>query len=264
MRGVTLNPSTQYATDANLRARQRLWEQQRSPFDLVAWVLGVAALDDFAEPRVLDVGCGNGAYVRRLRERGLDAVGCDLSLGMLGTVGAGAPLVNADVGALPFPGDTFDVVLAPHMLYHVDDRITAVHELRRVLAPAGRAVVVTNGADHLRTLRDLVETAVQVATPGWEMRSPATHAFSLENGAEQLGAAFAQVEIVRPAGIAPVVVEDPSIIADYVASVQDHYQPETTRAWSEVVEFVRVAAQRQIDETGTFVVRGETGAFVCS
>ena len=46
----------------------------------------------------------------------------------------------------------------------------------------GRCVVVTNGADHMRSLRSLVETAVRVSTPGWEMRNPSTHVFSLENG----------------------------------------------------------------------------------
>jgi ubiquinone/menaquinone biosynthesis C-methylase UbiE len=262
--GVSLNPPTQYATDANLRARQRLWEEQRPPFDLVGWVLGLAGAGASSSHRVLDVGCGNGAYLRRLAPSGAGVVGCDLSLGMLKTAAAGVPLVNGDVTALPFPAAAFDVVLAPHMLYHVADRTTAVRELRRVLRPGGRAVVVTNGADHLRTLRDLVESAVRVATPGWEMRNPATHAFSLANGAEQLHEAFDHVEVVRPAGVAPVRIDDASIVADYVASVEDHYQPQTTRRWAEVVESVRTDVQRRIEEVGAFVVDGETGAFVCS
>ena len=84
---MVLNPSTQYATDANLRARQRLWEQQQPPFDLVGWVLEVAGLETTTVARVLDVGCGNGAYLRELRRRGIDEVGCDLSLGMLAACG---------------------------------------------------------------------------------------------------------------------------------------------------------------------------------
>ena len=260
---MSLNPPTQYATDVNLRARQRLWGEQRPPFDIVAWVLETAALHVGSSARVLDVGCGNGAYLTELRAQGLDAVGCDLSLGMLAAAAPHELLVNADVTALPFPSSAFDVVLAPHMLYHVDDRQAATAELRRVLRPGGRCVVVTNGRDHMKALRTLIETAVRTATPGWEMRNPSTHAFSLENGEAQLRTAFLHVTSTRPHDVAPVRLTDPSIAADYVASVGDHYQPQTSRPWSEVVEDVRTAVQREIDATGTFVVQGESGAFTC-
>src|SRR4029077_140436 len=74
---VSLNPPTQYLTDANLRARQRLWEYQRPRLDLVSWVLAVAGLRATSTARVLDVGCGNGIYLAQLRHRGIDVVGCD-------------------------------------------------------------------------------------------------------------------------------------------------------------------------------------------
>jgi hypothetical protein len=45
--------------------------------------------------------------------------------------------------------------------------------------------------------------------------------------------------------------------------VEDHYQPETTRPWREIVEDVRRLVQREIDSSGAFVVRGESGAFIC-
>ena len=67
----------QYATDVNLRARQRLWEHQEPQFDLFGWVLDLTE----AEPgcQVLDVGCGNGAYLGQLCARGASVTGCDLS-----------------------------------------------------------------------------------------------------------------------------------------------------------------------------------------
>lgn len=259
-----MNPPTQYATDANLRARQRLWEHQQPYFDIVGWVLHIAGFDAPGSCRVLDVGCGNGAYLRAMRERGLDATGCDLSLGMLAAAAPHASLVNADVRALPFRPGAFDVVLAPHMLYHVADRVAAASEMRRVLAHGGQCVVVTNGKEHMQTLRTLVEAAVRNATPGWRMRNPATDAFSLDNGEAQLRQVFHSVECVRPSGVAPVVLRDPSIVADYVASVADHYQAETRRPWSEVVDEVRAGVAREIKENGVFTVRSDTGAFVCS
>jgi SAM-dependent methyltransferase len=262
---MSLNPPSQYATEANLRARQRLWEQQHPRFDIVAWVLDLAGLRSPERKRVLDVGCGNGMYLEGLRARGVDAVGCDLSLGMLATAAGAHPhLINGDATALPFRASAFDALIAPHMLYHVADRPMAVRELRRVLSAEGKCVVVTSGRAHARALRVLVEVAVAVATPGWEMRTPSTHAFTLENGAQQLRGAFQHVECVRPSGVAPVVITDASIAADYVASVRDHYEPETVRPWGEVVEDVRGAVQREIDTSGAFTVHGDTGAFVCS
>ena len=260
---MSLNPPTQYAGDGNLRARQRLWDHQDPWFDIVGWVLGLAGLDGEFDGRVLDVGCGNGMYLRELRRRGTAAVGCDLSIGMLRASADHPGLVNADVTCLPFGDDSFDVVLAPHMLYHVEDRATAAHELRRVLAADGVCVVVTNGAEHMRALRSLVEAAVRRATPDWEMRNPSTHAFSLDNGAAQLGVAFADVECIRPVDVAPVRLTDAGIAADYVASVADHYQAQTDRPWSEVVDDVRAEVQRTIDTDGEFVVQGSSGAFVC-
>ena len=262
---VSLNPPMQYATDGNLRARQHLWEHQQPQFDLVSWVLELAGLSPGSTHRVLDVGCGNGLYLAQLRSWRIETTGCDLSQGMLASARATEQnLVSADVTRLPFPSSVFDVVLAPHMLYHVDDRVAAALEMRRVTRPGGRCVAVTNGVEHMRSLRSLVESAVRVATPGWEMRNPSTHAFSLDNGEEQLRSAFKEVTSVRATAAAPVVLTDASVAADYVASVEDLYQAEITRPWSEVVDDVRRSVQEQIDANGSFVVQGHTGAFICT
>ena len=260
---MALNPVTQYADDRNLRARQRLWEHQDPALDMPGWVLDVAGLVRSSELSVLDVGCGNGTYLHELRARRISAVGCDLSLGMLRAASPHRALVNADVSGLPLPDGTFDVVLAPHMLYHVPDRRTAALELRRVLKPGGVCAVVTNGRRHLGSLRALVETAVRRCTPGWEMRNPSTHTFSLDNGAAQLRVAFSSVTCRRPERLAPVHLRDANVAAEYVASVADHYQHEVARPWEEVVDDVRHAVQDVIDAEGAFTVSADCGAFVC-
>jgi cyclopropane fatty-acyl-phospholipid synthase-like methyltransferase len=67
-------------------------------FDIAGWVLDLAGV--MPGMRVLDAGCGNGMYLRALRERQVNAVGCDLSPGMLRQAEHPA-LVNADVTAFP-------------------------------------------------------------------------------------------------------------------------------------------------------------------
>ena len=90
------------------------------------------------------------------------------------------------------------MVLAAHLLDLVPDRGTAIRELRRVLAPGGTCVAVTSGAQHLRSLRDLIERAVGVNMPGWRMGAPTGSAFTLDNAVAQLGVVFAEVTCVLP------------------------------------------------------------------
>jgi SAM-dependent methyltransferase len=256
---VTLNPPGQYADDRNLRARQRFWQHQSPPFDDVGWVLDLARLSPGM--RVLDAGCGNGVYLRGLLDRQVRAVGCDLSMGMLRTAPHPA-LLSADVSALPLRDGAFDVALAVHMLYHVPGRETAIRELRRVVAAGGTCIAVTNGTRHTRSLRDLIEGAVREETPGWQLR-PATHAFTAENAAAQLGAAFETVACVRPAATPPVTIRDAAVAADYVASLADHHQDGTTRPWHDVTEDVRQHVQAVIDDQGAFTTSGDLAAFIC-
>jgi hypothetical protein len=132
-----------------------------------------------------------------------------------------------------------------------------------VLAPGGTCVAVTNGAGSLRGLWRLVEAAAQEATPGWRLRNPVDLAFSAENGAAQLSAAFSSVTRVRPEGAGPVILQDAGVAADYVASVADHYQPQVGRPWAEIVAAVRRDVQAVIDAEGEFRLHGDTVAFVC-
>ncbi len=186
---MTVNPPTQYATDANLAARQRLWAESRRqpPFDLFAWVLDRAGVTAGDGRRVLDVGCGNGGYERRLSDRGHvgPRIALDLSAGMLEHVPG--LRMQADVQRLPLGASSFDLVLAPHMLYHVPDVRAAAREARRVLDPDGVFLAVTNSERNLAELRELVEAAVGT---GWEMVRPSDRHFSLENGAAPLSTAF--------------------------------------------------------------------------
>lgn len=158
----------QYRTDANLAARQSIYEYQHPRLDLPALILDLAAPSP--GDVIADVGCGNGAYLARLARRGFAGrvIGADLSFGMLeaarrgirpvhaARAAGGVALVAADAAALPLRDGCADLTFANHMLYHVPDPAAAVRELRRVSRPGGRVVVTLNGADHLTELRALI------------------------------------------------------------------------------------------------------------
>jgi SAM-dependent methyltransferase len=259
---VAINPPTQYATARNLVARQRLWSSgRREPaFDLIPWAIGLAGIGRGDTRSVLDVGCGNGRYERAHADAGHrgSRIAVDLSFGMAQDE-VDAPAVQAHVQSLPFATDAFDVVLAPHMLYHVPDIPAAARSMRRVLRPDGVMVAITNSCDNLGELRALIEAATG---GGWRMRRPADERFSLEVGAEPLASGFASVERVDCPASA-LVVDDADAVADYVASTADHYQGTLDRPWSEVVDGVRERAATAIATDGELRFTSAVGAFVC-
>lgn len=84
---------------------------------------------------VLEVGTGEGRVITRLqrRYRGARLVGLDLPAPELATGwGEGIGWLYADAGALPFPDDAFDLVLAIEVLEHVPSPPRALAELARV------------------------------------------------------------------------------------------------------------------------------------
>lgn len=110
--------------------------------------LVLTALGDVEGRRVLDLGCGDGAYSAAVVECGAQVVGADLSREMLRSARArikpatrDAIFVRADMNALPFADRSFDAVLAVTVLCFAEDLVPPVHEIHRVLAPGGRLVL---------------------------------------------------------------------------------------------------------------------------
>lgn len=89
--------------------------------------------------RILDIGCGPRGSLEWAAEAGI-RIGVDPLAGayrQLGTTRHAMRYVACGAEHLPFPTDTFDVVCAFNSLDHVDDLAKVIDEIRRVLAPHG-------------------------------------------------------------------------------------------------------------------------------
>ncbi|KMO97579.1 methyltransferase domain-containing protein [Streptomyces roseus] len=107
---------------------------------------------------VLDVGCGPGTITADLAElvapdgrvTAVDAAGDVLEQAARYARERGladaVTFATADVHALPFPDDSFDVVHAHQVLQHVGDPVRALREMRRVCRPGG--IVAARDADY--------------------------------------------------------------------------------------------------------------------
>lgn len=113
---------------------------------------------ELAEPHsrewVLDLGCGTGNYSIELSSLGCQVTGVDISEAMLAEAKRKADKLNldiewkkTDVACLPFPKETFDLVLSVTALEFVPDPRGVLLEAMRVLKPGGRLVVGVLSSD---------------------------------------------------------------------------------------------------------------------
>ncbi|MEF8782018.1 MAG: class I SAM-dependent methyltransferase [Haloarculaceae archaeon] len=113
------------------------------------WPEVEAFLDDSQPGGVgLDVGCGNGRHLEVLAGLTEQAVGVDLSRGILREAHArlenDAALVQGDAAALPIGSGRVDIALYVAAIHHLPDREArrgSLNELARILAPDGCALV---------------------------------------------------------------------------------------------------------------------------
>jgi ubiquinone/menaquinone biosynthesis C-methylase UbiE len=219
----------QYATDQNLRARIALHAAYSVNGHWFEWLFDREAPGPGA--RILDIGCGPATIWQVNRER-MDASWlvtlADFSAGMIEAarqaLGERAAYVVADAQELPFPTDSFDVVMANHMLYHVPDRPRAFAEISRVLVPGGTFHASASGRGHLAELGALICEQNE-----WSY----VEVFGLETGPHQLEPFFVDVRVQRFAD-ALVVTEVEPVLA-YVRSM-DRYHGDDLAGVRENVE----------------------------
>ena len=193
--------SVQYRDSSNLGKRVSLHDRfstNRQGFH--RWVFDHLSLPPQA--RVLELGCGRGTLWERNAERipkDWRVLMSDFTQGMVRDARDVLrkdldpfTFIVSEAESIPVADDSFDAVIANHMLYHVD-RPLVFAEIRRVLKPDGQLYASANGLGHMRELGDLVGEF----SSDHRREFGGAQAFGLENGRDQLAEYFDQVDIHR-------------------------------------------------------------------
>jgi SAM-dependent methyltransferase len=153
-------PSPGNRDDAN-RRRRRQYAEEAATYDRDAdrserWLLGTEHRPwacSRAVGRTLEVAIGTGLNLSHYPP-GVHLTGVDLTPEMLALtrrrsadLGVPVTLTEGDAQALPFADATFDTVLSTYAMCSVPDEREAIFEMRRVLKPGGRLILV----DHIRS-----------------------------------------------------------------------------------------------------------------
>ena len=158
---------------------------------------------DGRNARVLDVCCGTGDLCFLAGRMGAERVaGLDFTLPMLAVArrrrsaeGPGIELVEGDALTLPFPDGSFDAITTAYGLRNIADPAAALVEMRRVLAPGGRAVILDFGKPDNAIAASLYAAFLHTMMPavGWLFHGdPQTYLYipaSLERYPGQRGVA---------------------------------------------------------------------------
>lgn len=155
----------QYNTDEKFNLRGNLHSYNINKTDWTNWCFN--QMEFPINAKILELGCGTGDLWYRngnnIKED-WNITLSDFSKGML--LSTKKKLVSIkhnfifeeiDVQDIPYKDESFDVVIARHMLYLVPDIEKALSEIKRVLTKGGLFYVTTNSSESMSELNELIE-----------------------------------------------------------------------------------------------------------
>ena len=154
----------QYKTHQNLTNRMNLWSYGSNPETLQKWIFSKIQLQK--HERVLELGCGTGQlWLENFRNVPSTCliVLSDFSKNMLNKAknnlqSLNLPITFEIVNAekIPYPNQSFDVVLGCHMLYHIPNIEKSLIAINSVLKPSGSFICTTVSQHHMQELKDFL------------------------------------------------------------------------------------------------------------
>lgn len=250
----------QYKNSSNLSARLNLHSFNTNKLDWHVWFF--EKMDIPENSKILELGCGNGVLWqvnKQAVKENWDITLSDFSEGMLQDSKQNISIEKIkyeiiDIQDIPYEDESFDIIIARHMLYHVPDIDKALSEVKRVLKPNGKFYVSINGKEHMQELIELVKKYDKYID-----FNPSKFAdkFGIENGNEMLKQCFNNVSAEDFDG--QIVVHKAEPVVSYVTSIIS--ARECLSNEQELESFYKYI-EKEIDKKGTFSITTKVGMFI--
>lgn len=258
--GMEKSLKTQYQNASNISARIRLHEMySQNQTGWFPWIYHNCKITDGM--RILEIGCGDGTLwnenMAKLPQN-ISAVLSDISEGMLRDVrrriGSDSrfSFQAFDCHRIPFVSDSFDLVIANHVLFYCDDIAKVCREVSRILVPGGRFLCSTYGASHMQEITALVQefdSRIQLSGDALYAR------FGLENGAELLAPYFSEIstQLYDDA----LYVTDAAPLIEYILSCHGNHNQYLLERYQDFRRFVEKKTLKG------FHITKSAGLFIC-
>lgn len=252
---------TQYLNAGNISARINLHAKHSvNKQGWFSWIYEQCGLEPGI--KVLETGCGDGRlWVDNIKNveklKNIKITVTDISEGMVNdarrNIGNGMfDYGVADCMNLPFDDNSFDCVIANHVIFYCEEPGKAFKEIKRVLKPGGKAVFSTYGSHHMQEIAQLVnqfdKRIVLSADVLYEK-------FGLDNGERLLKKYFNKVDKRLYDDYLLVDVAEP--IIEYILSCHGNQNHYLLDRYSDFKAFIMKKTRKPLKITK------EAGVFVC-
>ena len=211
--------------------------------------------------KVLEIGCGDGTLWKENKDKlpeNIEITLSDTSEGMLRdakrNVGIGDHRFrfrHFDCQRIPYEDQSFDLVVAGHVLFYCEDISQVCQEVRRALKPGGRFVCSTYGSEHMKEVSELVQKfddrIVLSAEKLYER-------FGRENGAKVLEQYFENVYWKTYED--ELVIPDPEPLISYILSCHGNQSQYILERYKEFQTYVRKKTEKG------FRITKDAGVFI--
>ena len=260
MTSVDQSLKIQYQDATNVSARIRLHsEYSVNKEGWFPWMLKQLPLKDSV--RVLEIGCGNGALWKEnlhVLPENIHITLTDISEGMLRdareSIGKDTRFSYAKVDChhIPYEDNTFDIVIANHVLFYFEDVDAVIEECKRVLSPKGTFSCSTYSSEHMKEITDLVQEFHEDIVLSNECLY---EVFGLENGKEILQRHFKEVKMRKYEDRIEVNEAEPLIA--YILSCHGNQNHILLDRYREFKQFVEEKVEKG------FTITKDAGIFLC-
>lgn len=211
---------------------------------------------------VLELACGNGALWsknRMYRCESSNIILTEIFDGMineakrnLNDYGDRFKFMLADLHKLSFDDNSFDIVIANHILFYMNDLDAVLAEIKRVLRPGGQIYCSTIGENHMKELEKLMKSfSGNILLQEEKLYSK----FGLENGEEILEEYFGEIE--RRVYNDRLIVNDANGLLEYVYSIPGNILDIIDTKKKEFEKYIK----KVVEEQGPIYITNSLGMF---